>query len=103
MEDFGYRVSGFERAQDLLATVRADPAAFDVVITDYNMPGTSGLELTRTLKALRPDLPVLVTSGFVSEPLQLAAREAGASEVIYKSNSLEEMCESIRRALDAHS
>jgi PAS domain S-box-containing protein len=99
MKTFGFQVSGFEHAEQLIEAVRAEPGRFDVVITDYNMPGPSGIDVTRMLKALRPDLPVLITSGFVSEQLQQDAREAGAAEVIYKTNTIEEMCSSIRRAI----
>jgi PAS domain S-box-containing protein len=63
IERLGYQVSGFLRAADALAAVRADPRRFDVVITDQNMPEMGGLEVARAIAALRPDLPIVLTSG----------------------------------------
>jgi PAS domain S-box-containing protein len=63
IERLGYQVSGFLRAADALAAVRADPRRFDVVITDQNMPEMGGLDVARAIAALRPDLPIVLTSG----------------------------------------
>jgi DNA-binding NtrC family response regulator len=43
--------------------VERDPFAFDLLITDQTMPGSSGLELARLVHRLRPDLPVVITTG----------------------------------------
>ena len=51
LERRGYRVSGYTDQREALAALRADPAAFDLVVTDYNMPGMSGLDVAREVRA----------------------------------------------------
>lgn len=62
------------------------------VVSDYNMPGMSGLEVARAVRAIRADLPVAVVSGFVDEALRVNAREAGVCEVIFKADAVEDLC-----------
>jgi len=100
LQDLGYRVSGYERAQAALEAVRANPENFDLVVTDFNMPGLSGLDVARELGRLRPGLPVVITSGYVTEELQAGAQAAGVRQVVYKPNTVEELCQSIQRLLE---
>lgn len=100
LKELGYRVSCFERAEDGLAAVRAQPADFDIVVTDFNMPGHSGLDLARELHALRPDLPVIITTGFITDALLSGAEACGVRLVFDKQNLVEELPGHIARVLD---
>jgi len=93
----GYRVSGFIDPGEAVAAVRAAPGEFDLVVTDFNMPGMSGLELARALKGIRADLPVALASGYITEELRLEAPAAGISELIYKPNTTTDLCEAVSR------
>jgi CheY-like chemotaxis protein len=95
----GYRPLCLGSVQQALAAVRTDPMAWDVVVTDYSMPELSGVEFARQLLTLRPDLPVIVMSGYVSDELRLAARAGGVREVIQKQYTLEELGSAIHRVL----
>ena len=95
----GYRVTARADAEAALSLVRAAPKAFDLVVTDFNMPGLSGLDVARQLRAIRPDLPVAVTSGFISEELRAGAPDAGVCEIIFKPDTVEELCDVIQRLL----
>ena len=97
LERQGYRVSGYADPRDALAAVRAQPDAFDLVVTDYNMPGMSGLELARALRELRADLPVALASGYITDELRAQAPAAGVRELIYKPNTVDELCTVIAR------
>jgi PAS domain S-box-containing protein len=97
LERQGYRVSGFTDAQAALAAVRADPAQFDLVVTDYNMPGMSGLQVARALKEIRADMPVAMASGYLTDELRQEAPLAGVSELIYKPNTVEDLCAAVAR------
>ena len=98
LERHGYRVTGYSNPRAALAAVQADPEQFDLVVTDYNMPGLSGLELAVALKALRPALPVLMISGYITEELQHKAPAAGVRELIYKPDTVEALCRAVDRA-----
>ena len=94
----GYRVSGFDNQEQALAALRADPAGFDLVLTDFNMPGLSGLDVTRTVRTIRPDLPVVIATGYITDELRAQASEAGVRALIFKANAVE-FCEVIQRQL----
>lgn len=97
LERQGYHVSGYTDQRDALAALRADPDAFDLVLSDYNMPGMSGLEVAREVRALRANLPVAIISGFIDETLRAEAHGAGVHELIPKAESAEALCESVRK------
>ncbi len=101
LERQGYRVSGYTEPRKALAAVAADPGQFDLAVTDYYMPGMSGLEVAQALKAIRPDLPVVMASGYITEELRAKAPAAGISELIYKPNTVEDLCEAVARFANA--
>ena len=61
---FDYKVSVFGDPQAALAAYRTNPSAFDVLVTDLTMPHMTGIDLMRKLRELRPELPVIVMSGY---------------------------------------
>lgn len=78
----------------------ANPAAFtDAVISDLNMPNTSGLELCRRVHTQWPTLPVLLVTGFPRKEIAAAAVRAGAYEVITKPLQVDELLHTLARAL----
>jgi two-component system cell cycle sensor histidine kinase/response regulator CckA len=98
LEERGYRVSGCGNGADALAAFKRDPNAFDLVITDLTMRGMSGLELARALKDLRPELPVILASGFIDDELRGKAAAAGVNELLYKPGTIEEFSDLVDRA-----
>ena len=97
LERQGYRISAHTDARTAVGLLRADPAAFDLVLTDYNMPGMSGLDIAETVRSLRADLPVAVTSGFIDETLQAKAVAAGVCELIFKADTVQAFCDAVQR------
>ncbi len=87
----GYRTEVLGSGVQALQRLRREPQAFDIVVTDYNMPGVSGLEVAQELAALRPELPVYISSGYITEELMLKAQAAGVRGVLQKQNTLEEL------------
>lgn len=80
----GCRVAGFTRAQLALDAVRDSPSDFDVVVSDFNMPELSGLDIARGVFAVRPDMPVIITSGYITGELQREADHIGIHALLYK-------------------
>ncbi len=97
----GYRVSTFTDPHAAAAALREAPAAYDLVVTDYNMPGYCGVDLVREAKQIRPDLPVALASGYVTTEIERAALAEGASALIHKPNDVEELCATVDRLAHA--
>jgi signal transduction histidine kinase/CheY-like chemotaxis protein len=97
----GYGCTGFRDAGDALAAIRDASLAVDVFITDYNMPGLSGLEVAREVAALRPGLPIAICSGLITDELCDEARRAGILAVIEKEDAFREIVPQVARLLGA--
>lgn len=97
LERRGHRVSGYTDQREAISALRADPNSVDLLVTDYNMPGMSGLDVAREVRAIRSDLPVAVASGFVDEILRAQAEAAGVRELIFKASALEDFCDAFAR------
>ena len=96
LERLGYHVSGFSSPSQALRAFRRNPGMYDLVITDMNMPGSNGLEFARELLKMKPDVPVVLSSGYVTAELETNAREIGIRHVIYKPDTVDAAIESIR-------
>jgi signal transduction histidine kinase/ActR/RegA family two-component response regulator len=95
----GFVVTAFTDPREARAALQANPEAFDLLVTDYNMPGYSGIDLLREAKAIRPDLPVALASGYVTPEIEHNAMQGGASALIYKPNDVNELCETVQRLI----
>ena len=85
----GYDVTSMLSPVQALARLQEDPAAFDLVISDFNMPEMSGVELAARLRVLRPALPVLISSGYISDGLRVQAAAQGVRALLQKEQTLE--------------
>jgi len=98
----GFAVSTFTDPHLAQAELQSNAGAYDILVTDYNMPGFSGLDLLRQSKAIRPDLPVALASGYVTPELEQSAIAEGASAMIYKPNDINEFCDTVQRLIADH-
>ena len=96
----GYEVSGFTDPHEAAAVLRADPQKFDLLVTDYNMPGYSGVDLLREVRDIRADLPVALASGYVTAEIEHSALAAGARALIHKPNDVQELCDTVDRLVN---
>jgi PAS domain S-box-containing protein len=80
----GYEPVGYASSLEALQAFEREPRRFDAVLTDETMPQLTGSELAAAVQRLRPGLPVLLMSGYVSPALALRAAEAGVREVLAK-------------------
>ena len=97
----GYRVSSFGDALQAITAVRDAPQSFDCVVTDFNMPDFSGLDVAREVSSIRPELPVVISSGYITEELRRLAREAGVLGLLEKQNTFEELADLLGSTLAA--
>ena len=91
LERLGYDITSLNDPARAVQMVRAAPLAFDVVVTDLNMPELSGLDVARALQAIRADLPVIISSGNLPDQLHDQARQAGVRALLHKQYTLEEL------------
>lgn len=99
LQRLGYRssvVSDARSAVDLLALTGSD---IELVVTDFNMPQMSGLDLARVLVRLRPELPIAITSGYISDELRSSAAELGVTGIMRKERTLEDLAALVHDAL----
>ncbi len=93
----GHSVSGFTDPETALEAFRAHPQDYDAVVTDLSMPRLSGFELARELLALRPGIPVMMTTGYIRGEDEQLARAAGIRELVLKPVTMDELA----KVLDA--
>jgi CheY-like chemotaxis protein len=99
LERLGYEVTACGDGAEALARFRADPTRFDAVLTDETLPGMRGHQLTRELLALRPELPVLICTGYSEHLDEERAREIGARGLFMKPFDVAQLAEALRAAL----
>jgi PAS domain S-box-containing protein len=95
----GYEPIGFTSSKAALAAFRAEPQRFDAVLSDEAMPEMTGSEFVRQVRALRPDIPIVLMSGYVTAQLAARAREAGVAEVLGKPLAARDIARALAAAL----
>lgn len=96
----GYEVVAKTSSVEALSLFEQDPAAFDLVVTDMTMPVLSGKKLVQRIHAIRPDVPMILCSGFSSSISDSAVGEMGFAIYLKKPLVMKEMAIAIRQALD---
>ncbi len=99
LETLGYRTTVFDDPREALKAFQASPTGFDAVLTDLSMPQMSGEDFTRSLRELRPEVPVIVSSGMASELDDAARQRLRINAVLVKPWRLEEAVAALQRVL----
>lgn len=100
LESLGYDVTAATSAASALALFRSDPHAFDLVFTDQTMPSLTGTQLSETILNIRPELPIILCTGFSETVSPEAARSIGITAFIMKPLTKRDMAQAVRKALD---
>jgi PAS domain S-box-containing protein len=100
LEHLGYRVMGETDSLRALDLFREHPDRFDLVMTDYMMPHMTGIELAREVIAIRPDVPVILCTGFSDTITVDSSKTAGIRAVLMKPATRQEIAETVRQTLD---
>ncbi len=95
----GYEAVSFDDSHTALAAFEATPGRFDVVVTDEVMPGLTGTGLARALRRHRPDLPIVLVSGYSGPILTQDALAAGVSELLTKPLQSRDIATTLARVL----
>ena len=85
---------------EALEQFQAAPDKFDLVITDMTMPQMTGKELAAEMLKIRPELPIILCTGFSEIITEDAAKQAGIQAFIMKPIIMKELADTIRKILD---
>ncbi|MBL9119886.1 MAG: PAS domain S-box protein [Phycisphaerae bacterium] len=99
LERRGYRVTSFSDPAKALTAFRTDPMGFDVIVTDGSMPGMTGQQFAERVRQVRPEIPILLTSGFLTPDRVEEAKRCGVRDVLLKPSTVEELEQAIHAAL----
>ena len=100
LETLGYRVVSRTSSLEALEVFRKQPDRFDLVITDMTMPSMTGDNLAKEVMKVRPDIPVILCTGYSERMSEGQARALGVRAFVIKPMVKHEMAEIVRRVLD---
>ena len=96
----GYQVEARTSPVAALEVFRANPDKFDAVITDMTMPQLTGWSLAREILAIRPEIPIILCTGFSDQANEEKARSAGIRTFLFKPLVMQDLATAVREALD---
>lgn len=96
----GYRATALSNSLEALDLFRSDPHGFDLVITDYTMPHMTGMSLAKQMMDIRPDIPIVLCTGYTEMIDEATARESGIRAFFMKPVAQRDIAILIRRILD---
>ncbi len=99
LEKLGYQVTSMTSSTETLALFASDPNAYDLVITDQTMPEITGVQLTKKLLKTRPDIPIIMCTGYSSTIDSEKANLIGTKAFIMKPIDTRELAKTVRHAL----
>jgi PAS domain S-box-containing protein len=100
LERLGYTVATRTSSAEALEAFRAKPDKYDLVITDQTMPNMTGVELAKELMRIRPNIPIVLVSGFSEAVTPERAKHIGIREYIMKPIITHELGRAVRKVLD---
>ncbi|MCP4670604.1 MAG: response regulator [Desulfobacula sp.] len=101
LERYGYKINAFKNGFEALKEFKNNPDDFDLVVTDLTMPRISGDKLAIELLAIRPDLPIILCTGYSEKMTKTKAKELGIKKYIQKPITNTDLTILAREILDA--
>jgi CheY-like chemotaxis protein len=98
LRGLGHTATSFGSAAEGLAALKANPTEFDLVITDLTMPGMTGVDFARGIRAIRPDIPIILSSGYADEVPEETLKTLGIVEVLPKPFQMQALGAAVARA-----
>ena len=102
LERLGYQVTSRTSSIEALEAFRDNPDRFDLVITDMAMPNMSGDKLSVELTKIRPDIPILLCTGFSETMSEEQAKSLGIKGFLLKPIVMKDLSHKIREVLDGN-
>ena len=100
LRGLGYDIIGKDDSVAAWEFFASDPSAFDLIITDQTMPGLTGIELAKKIHEIRPDIPIVMCTGYEPIISSEAAESIGIKKFILKPILIADISKIIREVLD---
>jgi len=100
LEYQGYTVASFTNSREALELFREKPEDFDLVFTDQTMPGMTGVELAKELLKIRPEIPIIICSGYTAQISEDDIERIGIREFCLKPMDIKKLATVTRKVLD---
>jgi CheY-like chemotaxis protein len=100
LERLGYRVETRASSIDAIEAFRTNSKKYDLVISDVTMPKMTGDEMVRQMKVIRPDIPIILCSGFSNRIHEQTIEALSISAILMKPVIYAELAHAVRQALD---
>jgi CheY-like chemotaxis protein len=100
LERLGYRVTIRTASTEAHTAFQAEPEAFDLLVTDMTMPNMTGIQLANKIRAIKPNIPVVICTGFSDQISQEKYKGYGIHDFVNKPVLGREFAKAIRNALD---
>jgi CheY-like chemotaxis protein len=94
-----YTADGCTDPREALEILRKNPSRYHLIITDLHMPEVSGIEFIQSVRSFLPSLPIVLSSGHLTEEVAARARKLGVTKLLHKPNTLEDFGVSIHELL----
>ncbi len=99
LEGLGYRVTAEKDSQAALTEFKNNPTDFDLIFTDQTMPNLTGTELASQILAIRPEIPIILCTGYSTLVSEESAQAMGIKSFLMKPVSRQQMAETVREVL----
>jgi len=100
LEKLGYRVEARTLPVEAIELFKAAPNPFDLVISDMTMPAMTGVSLAKKLMQIRPEIPVIICTGYSEQIDESRAKELGIKGFLMKPFTIRELSKTVRKVLD---
>jgi len=100
LERLGYHVTARNSSLEAFETFQNQSDKFDLVITDQTMPGMTGSDLSRRMLQIRPELPIILCTGYSTIISEEKAKAMGIKEFVFKPLTKKDLAKLIRKVLD---
>ncbi len=100
LESAGYAAKSFNDPLSALIAFESNPDHFQLVLTDLTMPKLTGIDLAMQLRRIRPDIRIVLGSGFSDHVGEQRVKQAGVSELLAKPYTMYDLAETVHRVLE---
>jgi len=100
LKRLGYQVTSTTSSEDAIAIFKTRPTDFDAIVTDQTMPGRTGLQLAGDIRRIRPEMPIVLITGFSESVTPESLKEGGVRSMVMKPFASRALANAVREALD---